>query len=154
MPTAFTASFGSGAPVIALLGEFDALPGLSQKDIPTIAPVVAGAPGHGCGHNLLGSASALAAVAIKEEMQARGLKGTIRYYGTPAEEGGGGKIYMLHSQPLSRRRRRPRLASRRFQPRQPLGSSLANNGEDGSSSTASRRTLPRVQSVGDPLSMA
>jgi aminobenzoyl-glutamate utilization protein B len=59
--------------------------------------VVAGAPGHGCGHNLLGSAAALAAVAIKEEMQARGLKGTLRYYGTPAEEGGGGKIYMLHA---------------------------------------------------------
>jgi aminobenzoyl-glutamate utilization protein B len=97
MPTAFTASFGSGAPVIALMGEFDALPGLSQKDVPTLAPVVEGAPGHGCGHNLLGSASALAAVAIKEEMQARGLKGTIRYYGTPAEEGGGGKIYMLHA---------------------------------------------------------
>jgi aminobenzoyl-glutamate utilization protein B len=97
MPTAFTASFGSGAPVIALMGEFDALPGLSQKDVPTLSPVVDGAPGHGCGHNLLGSASALAAVAIKEEMQARGLKGTIRYYGTPAEEGGGGKIYMLHA---------------------------------------------------------
>lgn len=97
MPTAFTASFGSGAPVIAILGEFDALPGLSQKDAPAQSPVVAGGPGHGCGHNLLGSASALAAVAIKEEMQARGLKGTIRYYGTPAEEGGGGKIYMIHA---------------------------------------------------------
>jgi aminobenzoyl-glutamate utilization protein B len=97
MPTAFIASFGTGAPVIALMGEFDALPGLSQKDVPTLAPVVAGAPGHGCGHNLLGSASALAAVAIKEEMQARGLAGTIRYYGTPAEEGGGGKIYLLHA---------------------------------------------------------
>src|SRR5215472_6231926 len=97
MPTAFTATFGSGKPVIAILGEFDALPGLSQKDQPTLAPVEAGAPGHGCGHNLLGSASALAVVAIKEEMQARGLKGTIRYYGTPAEEGGGGKIYMIHA---------------------------------------------------------
>ena len=97
MPTAFTASFGSGAPVIVLLGEFDALPGLSQKDVPALAPAIEGAPGHGCGHNLLGSASALAAVAIKEEMQARGLKGTVRYYGTPAEEGGGGKIYMLHA---------------------------------------------------------
>jgi aminobenzoyl-glutamate utilization protein B len=97
MPTAFTATFGSGKPVIGLMGEFDALPGLSQKDSPEQSPVVAGAPGHGCGHNLLGSASALAAVAIKEEMQARGLKGTIRYYGTPAEEGGGGKIYMLHA---------------------------------------------------------
>lgn len=97
MPTAFTATFGSGKPVIGIMGEFDALPGLSQKDEPAQDPVVAGAPGHGCGHNLLGSASALAAVAIKEEMQARGLKGTLRYYGTPAEEGGGGKIYMLHA---------------------------------------------------------
>jgi aminobenzoyl-glutamate utilization protein B len=97
MPTGFVASYGSGKPVIALMGEFDALPGLSQKGEPTLSPVTAGAPGHGCGHNLLGSASALAAVAIKEEMQARGLKGTLRYYGTPAEEGGGGKIYMLHA---------------------------------------------------------
>jgi aminobenzoyl-glutamate utilization protein B len=97
MPTAFIATFGSGKPVIGLMGEFDALPGLSQHDSPELSPVVAGAPGHGCGHNLLGSASALAAVAIKEEMQARHLKGTIRYYGTPAEEGGGGKIYLLHA---------------------------------------------------------
>ena len=97
MPTAFTATFGSGHPVIGLMGEFDALPGLSQKDVPTQSAVQAGMPGHGCGHNLLGAASALAAVAIKEEMQARGLKGTLRYYGTPAEEGGGGKIYMLHA---------------------------------------------------------
>src|SRR5439155_20334237 len=93
-PTAFTAEWGSGKPVIGIMGEFDALPGLSQQDIPTPSPVKKGAPGHACGHNLLGSASGLAAVAIKEEMQARGLKGTIRYYGTPAEEGGGGKIYM------------------------------------------------------------
>lgn len=97
MPTGFTATFGSGKPVIALMGEFDALPGLSQRDVPALTPVQAGAPGQGCGHNLLGSASALAAVAIKEEMQAKGLKGTLRYYGTPAEEGGGGKIYMLHA---------------------------------------------------------
>jgi aminobenzoyl-glutamate utilization protein B len=97
MPTAFTASFGSGKPVIVIMGEFDALPGLSQKDTSAQSPVVAGAPGHGCGHNLLGSASALAAVAIKEEIAAGGLKGTIRYYGTPAEEGGGGKIYMIHA---------------------------------------------------------
>ncbi len=97
MPTAFTATWGSGKPVIGIMGEFDALPGLSQKDQPTQDPVTAGAPGHGCGHNLLGSGAALAAVAAKEEMQARGLKGTIRYYGTPAEEGGGGKIYMIHA---------------------------------------------------------
>jgi aminobenzoyl-glutamate utilization protein B len=127
MPTAFTASFGSGAPVIALMGEFDALPGLSQKDAPMLAPVVEGGPGHGCGHNLLGSASALAAVAIKEEMQARGLKGTIRYYGTPAEEGGGGKIYMLHAGLF-----RDVDAVLAWHPgdsnRVNLGSSLANNG--------------------------
>src|SRR5215470_13286695 len=80
MPTAFTATFGTGKPVIVIMGEFDALPGLSQKDAPVQGPVQAGAPGHGCGHNLLGAASALAAVAIKEEMQASGIKGTIRYY--------------------------------------------------------------------------
>jgi len=97
MPTGFTATWGSGKPVIGILGEFDALPGLSQKDLPTQDAVKAGAPGHGCGHNLLGSGAALAAVAVKEEMQARGLKGAIRYYGTPAEEGGGGKIYMIHA---------------------------------------------------------
>jgi len=97
MPTAFTAEWGSGKPVIGLMGEFDALAGLSQKDSPLQSAVANGAPGHGCGHNLLGSASALAAVAVKEEMQARGLHGTIRYFGTPAEEGGGGKIYMLHA---------------------------------------------------------
>jgi aminobenzoyl-glutamate utilization protein B len=97
MPTAFTATYGSGKPVIVIMGEFDALPGLSQKDVPSLTPVQAGSPGHGCGHNLLGSASALAAVAIKEEMQAKGIKGTLRYYGTPAEEGGGGKIYMIHA---------------------------------------------------------
>ena len=97
MPTAFTASWGAGKPVIAILGEYDALPGLSQEDVPRQQARTAGAPGHGCGHNLLGSASALAAIAVKEEMQARGLKGTIRFYGTPAEEGGGGKIYLLHA---------------------------------------------------------
>ncbi len=97
MSTAFTATYGSGKPVIVIMGEFDALPGLSQKDVPALNPVQAGAPGHGCGHNLLGSASALAAVAMKEEMQAKGVKGTLRYYGTPAEEGGGGKIYMIHA---------------------------------------------------------
>jgi aminobenzoyl-glutamate utilization protein B len=97
IPTAFTATYGRGKPVIALLGEFDALPGLSQKESAVQEPVVPGAPGHGCGHNLLGAASALAAIAIKEEMEAGAIKGTLRYYGTPAEEGGGGKIYMLHA---------------------------------------------------------
>ncbi|HXK04230.1 MAG TPA: amidohydrolase [Verrucomicrobiae bacterium] len=127
MPTAFTAEWGRGGPVIGIMGEFDALPGLSQKDAPTLSPVVDGAPGHGCGHNLLGSASALAVVAIKEEMQARGLKGTIRYYGTPAEEGGGGKIYMIHAGLM-----KDVDAMLAWHPadsnRVNLGSSLANNG--------------------------
>src|SRR5580698_9938510 len=79
------------------MGEFDALPGLSKKELPVMSPVTDSAPGHGCGHNLLGSASALAAVAVKEEMQARGLKGTLWYFGTPAEECRGGKIYLIHA---------------------------------------------------------
>ncbi|HNY38810.1 MAG TPA: amidohydrolase [Bryobacteraceae bacterium] len=97
LPTAFTAEWGEGKPVIAILGEYDALPGLSQNDVPERSPRVAGDPGHGCGHNLFGAASALAAVAVKEEMQAGGLKGTVRFYGTPAEEGGGGKIFMIRA---------------------------------------------------------
>jgi aminobenzoyl-glutamate utilization protein B len=94
-PTAFIASYGSGSPVIAILGEFDALPGLSQKSEPTRDPVVADAPGHACGHNLLGSGAALAAVAVKDYMAAHHIAGTLRYYGTPAEEGGSGKVYMV-----------------------------------------------------------
>ncbi len=97
MPTAFVAEWGEGRPVIGILGEYDALPGLSQEDVPERKPRVAGAPGHGCGHNLFGTASALAAVAVKERMQALGLKGTIRFYGTPAEEGGGGKIFLIRA---------------------------------------------------------
>jgi aminobenzoyl-glutamate utilization protein B len=94
-PTAFIASYGSGSPIIAILGEFDALPGLSQKTVPERDPVLADAPGHGCGHNLLGSGAALAAVSVKEYMAANHITGTLRYYGTPAEEGGSGKVYMV-----------------------------------------------------------
>jgi aminobenzoyl-glutamate utilization protein B len=95
-PTAFIASYGSGKPVIAILGEFDALPGLSQQAmVATRQPVVDGAPGHGCGHNLLGSGAALAAVAVKDYMVKNHIAGTLRYYGTPAEEGGSGKVYMV-----------------------------------------------------------
>jgi aminobenzoyl-glutamate utilization protein B len=94
-PTAFIASYGQGKPVIAILGEFDALPGLSQQTVPDRDPVVANAPGHGCGHNLLGSGAALAAVAVMKYMQANHIAGTLRYYGTPAEEGGSGKVYMV-----------------------------------------------------------
>jgi aminobenzoyl-glutamate utilization protein B len=94
LPTAFVASYGEGAPVIAVLGEYDALPGLSQKAVPEKAPLVAGAAGHGCGHNLFGAASLGAATAVKELIAAGRLKGTVRFYGTPAEESVGGKAYM------------------------------------------------------------
>ena len=97
MPTAFVASYGSGKPVIAILGEFDALPGLSQQAMPAARPVVAGAPGHGCGHHLFGTASTAAAVAVKNWMITRKITGTLRMYGTPAEEGGGGKVYMVRA---------------------------------------------------------
>ena len=96
-PTGFIASYGSGKPVIAILGEFDALPGLSQDIIPTRKPLIQGGPGHGCGHNLLGSGAALAAVAVKDYMVKNHIDGTLRYYGTPAEEGGSGKVYMLRA---------------------------------------------------------
>src|SRR6187551_781992 len=94
MPTAFTAEYGSGKPVIGIMGEFDALPGISQKAIPTKEALIPNGGGHGCGHNLFGAGSLGAAVAIKELMQQGKLKGTIRFYGTPAEESVGGKIYM------------------------------------------------------------
>jgi aminobenzoyl-glutamate utilization protein B len=94
MPTAFVASYGQGRPVIAVLGEYDALPGLSQKAVPERAVLAQGAPGHGCGHNLFGAASLGAAIAVKELLAAGKLSGTVRYYGTPAEEAIGGKVYM------------------------------------------------------------
>jgi aminobenzoyl-glutamate utilization protein B len=97
MPTAFVASYGSGKPVIAILGEFDALPGLSQETVAIRKPVVDAGSGHGCGHNLLGSAAALAAASLKEYMEKNHIQGTLRYYGTPAEEGGSGKVYMLRA---------------------------------------------------------
>jgi aminobenzoyl-glutamate utilization protein B len=94
MPTAFVASYGEGRPVLAVLGEYDALPGLSQKAAPERAALQPGAAGHGCGHNLLGAASLGAAIAVKELIAAGKLSGTVRFYGTPAEEAIGGKVYM------------------------------------------------------------
>src|SRR5262245_29402273 len=94
MPTAFVASFGSGRPIIGIMGEYDALPGVSQKAIAEKSPLVEGAAGHGCGQNMFGAASLGAALAIKELIAAGKLKGTIRFYGTPAEEAIGGKTYM------------------------------------------------------------
>jgi len=87
MPTCFVATYGSGKPVIGLLGEFDALPMLSQKGrVPTQQPLVDGAPGHGCGHNTMCTAASAAAIAVKEAMDKFGLKGTIKVFGSPAEE--------------------------------------------------------------------
>lgn len=97
IPTAFIAEYGSGKPIIGILGEFDALPGLSQKAQTTREPLTQGAPGHGCGHNMFGAGSLGAAVAIKELIQAGKLKGTIRFYGTPAEEDLAGKVYMARA---------------------------------------------------------
>jgi aminobenzoyl-glutamate utilization protein B len=87
MPTCFVASYGSGKPVIGILGEFDALPMLSQKArVPRQEPVVDGAPGHGCGHNTMCTAASAAAIAVKEAMDKYGFKGTIKVFGSPAEE--------------------------------------------------------------------
>jgi aminobenzoyl-glutamate utilization protein B len=96
IPTAFVATFGSGKPVIGILGEFDALPGLSQEPAPRRSAIVSEGAGHGCGHNLLGTGSLAAAIAVKEWLAA-GHPGTLRYYGTPAEEGGSGKVYMVRA---------------------------------------------------------
>lgn len=96
-PTAFTATFGSGKPVIGIVGEFDALPGLSQDATPTKKPLFEGAAGHGCGHHLFGTASTATAIAVKEWMAANRIPGTLRFYGTPAEEGGSGKVFMVRA---------------------------------------------------------
>lgn len=95
LETAFVASWGKGGPVIGFLGEYDALPGLSQKAGAVVHdPVTPGGQGHGCGHNLLGVGAAAAAVAARDYLQAHHLPGTVRYFGCPAEEGGGGKVLM------------------------------------------------------------
>ncbi|MBK8881646.1 MAG: amidohydrolase [Bacteroidales bacterium] len=87
MPTCFIATWGSGKPVIGILGEYDALPGLSQKaNTPEKNPVITGAPGHGCGHNMMGTAGIAAAIAVKKSMEKNKLQGTIKFFGSPAEE--------------------------------------------------------------------
>jgi aminobenzoyl-glutamate utilization protein B len=98
IPTAFVATFGSGSPIIGIVGEFDALPGLSQEAQSAARHAIEdNAPGHGCGHNLLGTGALAAAVAVKDWLIASRRTGTIRYYGTPAEEGGSGKVYMIRA---------------------------------------------------------
>jgi aminobenzoyl-glutamate utilization protein B len=95
IPTAFIATYGSGKPVVGILAEYDALPGVSQEALPEKKERPGGKAGHACGHNLFGAASIQSAVAAKDWLKATGKKGTIRVYGTPAEEGGSGKVYMV-----------------------------------------------------------
>jgi aminobenzoyl-glutamate utilization protein B len=98
MDTAFIGEFGSGKPVIAILGEFDALAGMSQAaDIAEHRPLASGGTGHGCGHNLLGVGSLMAAIALSRHLRENGIPGTVRYYGCPGEEGGSGKTFMVRA---------------------------------------------------------
>ena len=123
IPTAFTAEYGKGFPIIGILGEFDALPGLAQSTSPFKEKYKDNIAGHACGHHLFGAGSAWAAVAIKEWLTDNNTTGTIRFYGTPAEEGGSGKVYMareglfddidvvLHWHPGSVNHARPRTSN-------------------------------------------
>ncbi|MBN1580880.1 MAG: amidohydrolase, partial [Anaerolineae bacterium] len=95
IPTAFVGSYGNGGPVVAILGEYDALPGLSQAAVSRQQPFPEGGSGHGCGHNLLGVGALAAAMAVREAIDAGDVPGTIRYYGCPAEENGSGKAFMV-----------------------------------------------------------
>ena len=97
LPTAFLASAGQGSPVIGILAEFDALPGMSQAAVPEREVLVDDAPGHACGHNLFGAGSVAAAVGLAKSLEITGRSGTVRVYGTPAEEGGSGKVYMTRA---------------------------------------------------------
>jgi len=95
IPTAFVASYGEGGPVIGILAEFDALPGINQDAVPARSPIDGKAAGHACGHNLFGAGSVGAAIAVAHWLEESGVPGTVRLYGTPAEEGGSGKVYMV-----------------------------------------------------------
>ena len=97
IPTAFVAEWGDSGPVIGLLAEFDALPGITQSAQPTRDPVADKHAGHACGHNLFGAGSLSAAIAIRNWLEATGTPGRVRLYGTPAEEGGSGKVYMARA---------------------------------------------------------
>lgn len=97
MPTAFVASYGSGSPVLGILAEYDALPGVSQEAVPEKKERAGATAGHACGHHLFGAGSVQAAVVVKQWMKATGQKGTLRVYGCPAEEGGSGKVYLVRA---------------------------------------------------------
>ncbi len=101
MPTAFVATWGAGKPVVGFLGEYDALPGVSQKVQTTKEELEPGGCGHGCGHNLLGVAAAAGAIALKVEMEKRSLCGTVKYFGCPAEENLSGKAFMARDGPFN-----------------------------------------------------
>ncbi len=95
IPTAFVATYGSGSPVIGILAEYDALPGLAQEAVPQKKTIEGQKGGHGCGHHLFGTASVAAGIAIKELIASKKITGTIKVFGCPAEEGGSGKVYMV-----------------------------------------------------------
>jgi aminobenzoyl-glutamate utilization protein B len=95
MPTAFVATWGEGKPIIGIMGEYDALPGLSQKKVPWQEQLESGKPGHGCGHNIHGSSGMAAAIAVKKAMEKNKINGTIKFFGCPAEENFSGKVYMV-----------------------------------------------------------
>ena len=95
IPTAFVASFGSKGPIIGILAEYDALPGINQDDVPTRSPIEGKLAGQACGHNLFGAGSVGAAIAVKHWLEETGTPGVLRLYGTPAEEGGSGKVYLV-----------------------------------------------------------
>ena len=95
IPTAFVATFGSTGPIIGILAEYDALPGINQDDVPTRSPIEGKLAGQACGHNLFGAGSVGAAIAVKHWLEETGTPGVIRLYGTPAEEGGSGKVYLV-----------------------------------------------------------
>ncbi|MBS0266231.1 MAG: amidohydrolase [Planctomycetes bacterium] len=97
IPTAFTATYGTGTPVIGIVGEFDALPGLSQEAVPYRQPRAEGTYGHACGHHLFGVASVSASIALAEQIRSGQIKGTVRFYGCPAEEGGAAKVFMVQA---------------------------------------------------------
>lgn len=95
MPTAFVATYGSGSPVIGILAEYDALPGISQDNSASKNPIANKTSGHACGHHLFGTGSVAAGISIKKLIETGKLKGTIKVFGCPAEEGGSGKVYMV-----------------------------------------------------------
>jgi len=95
MPTAFVATWGEGKPVIGIMGEYDALPGLSQKKVPRKEPLEQGKPGHGCGHNIHGTSGMAATIAVRKAMEKHKIKGTIKFFGCPAEENFDGKVFMV-----------------------------------------------------------